>query len=226
MSVEDDETHEDERESPIQPETPVTSNEEDSSLHFTDEQEELFKRRFEEGYDLEDADYSCWLKYNHPESATDLENSSLASHFLHIEPQSAIQVLNEATSSCSKQMSSPNNIQTPLFSSSIPCSDTSISKSSPTQSVSSPNNIQTPLSSSLTPRSDTSMSKFLTSPHLSSPDTPSSVPRKSFPRAHLLTSAASLAEMEEKERKGRANWKRKRGRGKKGKKRRRRRKKK
>ena len=62
MSVEDDETHEDERESPIQPETAVTSNEEDSSLHFTDEQQELFKRRFEEGYDLEDADYSCWLK--------------------------------------------------------------------------------------------------------------------------------------------------------------------
>ena len=63
------------------------------------------------------------------------------------------------------------------------------------------NNVQSALSSSSIPCSDTSISRFLTSPHLSSPDTPSSVPRKSFPRARLLTSAACLAEMEEKERK-------------------------
>lgn len=68
------------------------------------------------------------------------------------------------------------------------------------QTVSSQNNTQTPLSSSLTPHSDSSMSKF---PHLKllSPDTSSSVVKKSFPRARSLTSAASLAEIEEKERK-------------------------
>ena len=63
------------------------------------------------------------------------------------------------------------------------------------------NNVQSALSSSSIPCSDTSISRFLTSPHLSYPDTPSSVPRKLFPRARLLTSAACLAEMEEKERK-------------------------
>ena len=128
------------------------------------------------GDDIEDADYSLWLKHNHPESARDHISScdtSLATYFAHVEPHPAIEVLevDEDTPSCSRQ------------------------------TVSAQNNTQTPLSSSSTPHSDSSVSKFLTSPHLSSPDTPSSVVKKSFPRARLLTSATSLAEIEEKERK-------------------------
>ena len=58
-----------------------------------------------------------------------------------------------------------------------------------------------PLSTASTPHSDSSLSKFLSSPHLSSPDGESGGRKRSFPRARLLTSLDSLAEMEEKERK-------------------------
>lgn len=53
------------------------SNESSSGAHevnrapvatFSRQQEELFARRFEEGYDFYDADYSQWLCVNHPEA--------------------------------------------------------------------------------------------------------------------------------------------------------------
>ncbi len=34
--------------------------------NFSSEKEDLFKRRFEEGYDLPDEEYSKWLESNHP----------------------------------------------------------------------------------------------------------------------------------------------------------------
>ncbi len=34
--------------------------------NFSSEKEDLFKRRFEEGYDLQDEEYSKWLEINHP----------------------------------------------------------------------------------------------------------------------------------------------------------------
>ena len=42
---------------------------------FTSEQEALFKRRFEEGYDLNDPAYMAWLKINHPEVALSITGS-------------------------------------------------------------------------------------------------------------------------------------------------------
>ena len=49
---------------------------------FSLEQEELFQRRYEEGFDLYDEDYQAWLKANYPAahsplmSSTDPETSS------------------------------------------------------------------------------------------------------------------------------------------------------
>ena len=55
---------------------------------FTSEKEALFKRRFEEGYDLNDPAYVAWLKINHPEVALsitgsdELSSSSVDFHLL------------------------------------------------------------------------------------------------------------------------------------------------
>lgn len=40
----------------------------DSLNLFSPEKEELYKRRFEAGYDLQGPDYVAWLKINHPEA--------------------------------------------------------------------------------------------------------------------------------------------------------------
>ena len=42
--------------------SPVAGNE-----LFTPEEEVLYKRRYDEGYDLADPGYMAWLKINHPE---------------------------------------------------------------------------------------------------------------------------------------------------------------
>ena len=67
--------------------TSTVCSSDSSSKLFTLEQHKLFQRRFEEGFDLEDAEYFAWLKFYHPEigsppaSGSDKsksENSSLA----------------------------------------------------------------------------------------------------------------------------------------------------
>ena len=50
-----------------------------SEQQFTPEQEELFKRRYEEEYDIPDPLYLQWVKINHPEKHPD--NTSLLDHF-------------------------------------------------------------------------------------------------------------------------------------------------
>ena len=46
--------------------------ESDYSISFTPEQEDLFKKIFDEGYDLcIDPEHNAWLKINHPESLMD-----------------------------------------------------------------------------------------------------------------------------------------------------------
>ena len=59
------------REYSMQEELPETSVSNTSSATFTDDQVELFTRRFEEGYDLDDAEYSRWLQVHHAEQTTD-----------------------------------------------------------------------------------------------------------------------------------------------------------
>ena len=68
-----------------------------SDSHFTSEQEELFRRRFDEGYDIEDAEYSRWLRIAHPELQSNsslTQNPSLAAFFPGVELQSALEVEN------------------------------------------------------------------------------------------------------------------------------------
>ena len=47
-----------------------------SNKLFTLEQHNLFQRRFDEGYDLKDAEYSAWLKLHHPEIGSPPASSS------------------------------------------------------------------------------------------------------------------------------------------------------
>ena len=72
--------------------------ESDYSISFTPEQEDLFKKRFDEGYDLRiDPEFNAWLKINHPESLMD-SSGSVVAKYLHITPLSSIPVDNEASS--------------------------------------------------------------------------------------------------------------------------------
>ena len=50
-----------------------------SEQQFTPEQEELFKRRYAEEYDIPDPLYLQWVKINHPEKHPD--STSLLDHF-------------------------------------------------------------------------------------------------------------------------------------------------
>ena len=45
-------------------------SEEPTSPPFTPEQDALYERRFQEGYDIPDPSYAAWLKINHPLSVT------------------------------------------------------------------------------------------------------------------------------------------------------------
>ena len=61
---------------------PLPRSQRDCSLvtkQFSQEQEILFKKRFEEGYNVYEPDYVMWLKHNHPEADTQLPPSSLSS---------------------------------------------------------------------------------------------------------------------------------------------------
>ena len=44
---------------------------------FTVEQEKLYQKPFEEGYDMEDSDYSEWLRFNHPDHSSKPNRSVL-----------------------------------------------------------------------------------------------------------------------------------------------------
>ena len=61
-----------------------------SETNFSTQQEELFQKRFAEGYDIyTDDDYVCWLHINHPESLHSSDNpenssdvsASISDHF-------------------------------------------------------------------------------------------------------------------------------------------------
>ena len=51
-----------------------------SSPSFSDEQVELYKKRFVEGYDLHDPQYEMWLKPNHLEGLSSSDADSLQTH--------------------------------------------------------------------------------------------------------------------------------------------------
>ena len=139
---------------------------------FTVEQEALFKRRFEEGYDVYiDKDYIRWINMNHPE----------------------FQVVQDSTPA-----TPDNHLSTDLI---VPCEEPASSQSvssnetSPKDAV----NVGKPVSvipvgagSSTSPLSD-----LLVCPAMNTP----SVPKRTTTRARLITSDESLRLLEEKERK-------------------------
>ena len=55
-----------------QPATPDDTN----TPLFSPEQEALYRRRFDEGYDVNDPDYIAWMRLNHPEVAVSATSSS------------------------------------------------------------------------------------------------------------------------------------------------------
>ena len=53
-----------------------TGTTEDGAPKFTVEQEQLFQKRYDEGYNLTiDPDYVCWLRFHHPESCLPCDSS-------------------------------------------------------------------------------------------------------------------------------------------------------
>ena len=109
-----------------------TSVPDNPSVSFTDEQIERFRRRLEEGYDLEDPEYSRWLELNHPEDP----GLSISNHFLHVPPQNEVPIVHDVAPSSSK---STLPCQTsPLSTASTPRSDSSLSKFLSSPHLSSP----------------------------------------------------------------------------------------
>ena len=71
---------------------------------FSVEQEELFQKRFNEGYNLYiDPNYVEWLAINHPEALpydrpTSNYSDSLIAHFSHVIPETPLEVIDQDSS--------------------------------------------------------------------------------------------------------------------------------
>ena len=68
---------------------------------FTDEQEQLYQKRYDEGYNLTvDSEYLRWLKFHHPESSllcdglseSNEEELSLSEYFSDIAPLEPVEM--------------------------------------------------------------------------------------------------------------------------------------
>lgn len=116
---------------------------------FSPEKEELYQRRFEEGYDLFDEDYERWLHNSHPEVL-----ESIVDHFQDIDPitpESPVSSFNitpndahpEATPSSLPTISSPLAMDTATSNSSSPAA--SVPETPPSNSVS--RNFSSPVAS-------------------------------------------------------------------------------
>ena len=92
------------------PELSADSLNDNSGVTFTKEQNELFQKRFEEGFDVFDAEYSRWVCIKHPELTTD----SVVDLFQHVAPQNPVQLMDDATPCCSKQVVPSQTNQTLL----------------------------------------------------------------------------------------------------------------
>ena len=80
------------------------SDAESSPVEFSVEQEELFQRRFNEGYNLFiDPNYVGWLTINHPEALPDSAptnnyGDSLIAHFSDVTPETPLEVIEQDSS--------------------------------------------------------------------------------------------------------------------------------
>jgi len=156
------------------------------------EEEELFRRRFAEGYDIYmDGRYVQWLKEHHPDTlpATDRtlgnqENSiSITSHFSSVAPKSPVVAPKQAADGQTRIPTPPYTAVSSTHRSSAVLSSAS-QRVAPTTTTTS------------TPLPSTTLADLLVYPDTS---TPARV-ELALLRARLLTSASSLAQIEEKER--------------------------
>ena len=80
------------------------SDAESSPVGFSIEQEELFQRHFNKGYNLFiDPNYVSWLTINHPEalpgiSPTNNCDDSLLGHFSDVTPETPLEVIEQDSS--------------------------------------------------------------------------------------------------------------------------------
>jgi len=160
---------------------------------FSEEQEALFARRFEEGYDVYiDIDYIRWIKLNHPElSISSLIETSTAATVV-VDDHMNINFPYDQEPTCS-HTASPG-----MLSMNEPCDNLSNNETTPddpsctgtrTPDGKTKNSI-TAIPGTSTP----SLSELLVSPGITTPTTS----KRASPRAQLLTSDESLALLEEK----------------------------
>ena len=156
----------------------MENGDENTVTEFSVEQEERFRERFEEGYDLIDPEYLRWLEINHPdsipadrhmlvlapESSADVseDNPTLTDVFSFVQPSSPI-----PTTECATPSNSPSVDSSTLHASSATKPGiTNPSHGSTTESVKTPPTIES------TPRASTTES-------LKTPPTLESTPRAS-----------------------------------------------
>ena len=181
---------------------------------FTSEQLELFSARLSEGYDqFVDTDYSyiCWLEQYHPEALpSDRYSLSVSDLFSSVSPLTPVDNADTPTTSSGSSSRSKDQPPKAISGGSTVKDGTSgkADKNAATIVTSTPSGSAKNVSPGSGASSSTGDSKkcsgneSLMSKHLVDPTaaTPSG-PKKARPRARLLTSADSLKEMEEKERK-------------------------
>ena len=164
------------------------------SKTFSSEQEELFKKRFEEGYDLcIDPEYNAWLKIHHPESLVDttLSSGSVVAEYLHVTPMNPIPIDTDTSSEVTCVSLKPSGEDVNTIITTTPVRITTIEN-------------HTQASSTVTVSTANSFSCVLVD------HTPKAMrdtaAKRSIPKARLLMSAESLALLQEEE-KNRRHWK-------------------
>jgi len=72
----------------------------DSNSIFSVDQEQLFQKHFEEGYDLfPDPDYVRWLTLHHPEFCDRAESQSLADQFSDVHLEEPVAIIEQTSTS-------------------------------------------------------------------------------------------------------------------------------
>ena len=114
----------------------VSGNDSTAILRFSSEEEDLYSRRFEEGYDLPDDRYCQWLCLYHPEVSSALQ-PLLADSFIDVEP--AISSNSQSTSAPLFGTPSRSSTQS-TFSFKSPPRNTTSGSTSPLASETPPSN--------------------------------------------------------------------------------------
>ena len=186
---------------------------------FTLEQEMLFKRRYEEGHDLYvDANYIRWMRFHHPEVnisiPTEQESGSLLDSLQEITPISPIPIeyledeVTDELVSMDMQLSAipgatSSELQLPVTSEQLPTNSEQqlLSPGSAATSLPPVDNQSTITIITSCPKNSTPpLREFLIYPVTNrSTSTTPAAPKRSVPKARLLTSDESLAMLEEKE---------------------------